>query len=219
MKNLFLSLVVVALTFSSVSGQYIQQLNLIPPQPVSSGPVSIIADLMFSSGDCRDKTVLLNQLSATEFSGYAIHCLGVLSVICYDSDTFNLGILPPGNYSFSLQLDAGYGVTPCTPGIVPGPIDSINFVVTASSGLDEKGEEQFVVYPNPSNDRFNFTFYNEFTGKMSIYALDGKELISFKVADANSSIDVSGLAPGVYLAEFLSVTNKRSYKLIYKIDQ
>ncbi|MBL7924794.1 MAG: T9SS type A sorting domain-containing protein [Bacteroidia bacterium] len=188
---------------STAHAQFINQIFTDPIQPTDATPVRVIADLMFSSASCDDKTLNWSQTFPGRFDAFSMHCTGVLTVICYDKDTFDLGLLPAGNYRFVLQVDAGFGQTPCTPGINPGPVDSIDFTVTAASGLGEIVSNDFFVYPNPSTGDFNVKWNVPFSeGYWMLYDLSGKFLRKQQVGTESASLDLTDLTAGFYWLQF-----------------
>ena len=76
-------------------------------------------------------------------------------------------------------------------GISPG---TIVFDVRPSVGLTEQ-ENSLVIYPNPTNNILNLSFYS--SGKVRIIDFSGKEVLS----GFEKSIDVSQLKNGAYLLE------------------
>lgn len=183
------------------NAQNILQLKTDPTQPTTNTPVKLIADVQFSSGDCKDKTLTFNQVG-NKFETNAIHCLGALSVICYDSDTFNIGLLPAGNYRFFFHVETGIGPSPCSPGIVPGPDDSIDIVVTVASGLPDKENKAFSFHPNPADDNVNLRFAAISNDRfIRIQNLSGATLLSAEAKATQLSIGLSEFSSGIYFIE------------------
>ena len=71
--------------------------------PSSNAPTYIIGDFLFSSGGC----LLVSQnyfMQGNTIHISALYCLGIATFICGRTDTFNLGILPPGNYDVNFSI-------------------------------------------------------------------------------------------------------------------
>ncbi len=186
-----------------VNAQSILQLYVDPPQPTSATPVNVIADLQFLSGDCVDKTLNIFQ-TGNRFEANSLHCLGLLTVICYDSDTFQLGLLAPGNYRFVLQVDAGYGFPPCVPGTAPGPVDSIDFVVTVAGGLQQPGTQSFKIFPNPGTTDFNIIFQGmNFKREIHIRDITGALVFLSPAVNSEMKLNAGMLSKGLYFIEVL----------------
>lgn len=183
------------------NAQNILQLRTDPAQPTTNTPVKLIADCEFFSGGCKDKTLTFNQVG-NKFETNAMHCLGILSVLCYDADTFNIGFLPAGNYRFLFHLETGTGPSPCTPGIVPGPDDSIDFVVTVASGLSDKENKAFSFQPNPADDHVNLRFAAISKDRfILIQNLSGETMFRSEAKGTELSIGLSEFSSGIYFIE------------------
>ena len=144
--TLFLATIFTANTFAQ--GQ-IQSFVVSPASPTTADDVKIYATVMFTSSGCA----VANQGSGTAGSvstGYALHCLGMLSSICYSIDTFDLGFLPVGPHVFKFTLSSGMGGPPCSPGFAPDDNDSVNFTVLSPTGISSIANNRLVsISPNP----------------------------------------------------------------------
>lgn len=208
MKQFIVILTQILLTGISVSAQSINSLQLFPSNPTTLDNISIIANVSFPSGNCDSKElnhlVNLNQISAN-----AIHCLGALTFICQDADTFNIGSLNAGNYTFYYQLDAGVAPSPCTPGIVAGPTDSIQFSVTLASGLEQLNSDEISVGPNPANSflDLNFKKSGNISKTIGVFSLDGRLLKQIVTSQNTERISINEYQDGVYLLRVLTSDN------------
>ena len=113
MKKLYTFILGAAFTLNAFSQGQIIGFTVDPASPTTTDNVFVYVDVMFTSGGCD----LDNQGSSTSGSsstGYALHCVGMLTVICNAIDTFNLGMLPAGPHTFSMTLSSGSGGPPCT---------------------------------------------------------------------------------------------------------
>lgn len=179
-------------------GQWIQQIWTNPSILTTNSPVQLIAEVDFPSGDCKDKTLGLFQ-SGNSISADAIHCLGAASFICNDKDTFNIGLLPAGTYTFYYHVDAGMSPSPCSPGIVPGPTDSLTFVVNLASGNQELENRIFELFPNPASNILQLKLNNESTeGAYRIINNQGALVLKSMMKSRNMQIDISQLSVGLY---------------------
>lgn len=191
------------LSISSTRAQFIQQLRLDPVQPLDNLPVKVIADLFFPSSGCPLDSVDITQPAPSRFEAYALHCVGILTVICNTSDTFDLGVLPAGNYRFVLREEYGWLPSPCTAGTQPPAIDSIDFQVTVASGLTENLQNEIVLAPNPTGDgRFTIRSSGKLTGAaFTVRDPVGRILLTQPLLSPSQPVDLSGFANGVYGVE------------------
>lgn len=200
-----LSLFFLALPSGPALGQWIQQLSVSPAVPVSTAPVSVVASLAFPSGDCNSKALNVTQVAPGRFEASSLHCLGLLTFICNDADTFDLGLLPAGSYRFVLKLDAGMLPDPCTPGMFNTAYDSVDFTVTVPGAVKENEISGFSFFPNPAAYIINISLAQASKdGSIVIRSPDGKVQKTFPVNTTSARLDLSGLAEGIYLVSFSS---------------
>lgn len=182
--------------------QSIQSLTINPSNPTTADTIQILATCTFFSGNCDDHTQYYFINGNTIQSG-ALHCLGVLSVICNATDTFNILPLPSGSYTCIFQADAGLGPSPCTPGIVAGPTDTLDFVVTPATGQPETDlENSFSITPNPASDHIKVHFHeNQEPVKISISNNLGQVICSEILSDSQNNfvkLDINLWPKGIY---------------------
>jgi hypothetical protein len=134
MKKLLLLSAAFALWLPSADAQWINGITYLPPNPTANDSVVFYVSLSFPSGSCDEHTQF-HTINGQNVDAYALHCLGMLTVICPYTDTFAVGKLPAGSYWFRFHVDIGGLPSPCTPGINPGPADSIPFLVSPVTAL------------------------------------------------------------------------------------
>jgi hypothetical protein len=66
-------------------------------------------------------------------------------------------------------------------------------------GLSENAEPAVQVFPNPSTRIFNITYGIELTGKIEVFDAFGRIVKIQSVSGSETSIDLGGQAPGVYI--------------------
>ena len=91
-------------------------------------------------------------------------------------------------------------------------IASIN--VTSNVGIAETAEENFKIYPNPTNSKLQVTSYEFPIKQIEIFDIYGRKVETWHAAslqDSTINIDVSHLVSGIY---FLKVNNKITKKII-----
>lgn len=164
-----------------------------PPNPTVSDQVEIHVDVQFNSGDCQvdNKGHNTNGFSV---SAYAHHCVGLLTVICPTTDTFQLGQLPAGDYILDFTLTSGFGGPGCSPGIIADDTDQFQFTVSHSVGIYEIMLDPNFAYPNPASDILFLK--NPLNQTAVITDIQGAKIM--EVAAVSSQIDLSHLPKGVY---------------------
>lgn len=191
----YLLLLFVAFTMKA-NAQWINSLTVYPTNPTMTDSVYLIAQCSFPSGSCDQHTQGFSQNGFT-VSAWALHCVGMLAFICGHTDTFSLGILAPGVYTASFNLNHGAGPFPCTPGIVSGPTNTITFNVSSIVTTIPDHAVQTLdigVYPNPANDKLYLNHCDKDSEK-KLFTLTGQLALTFKGLETN----VAHLKPGVYL--------------------
>jgi len=192
--------------------QNITQLRTYPANPTTSDTVYVLADLQFAYNHC----VLDNnnhQINGNSIYAYTHHCMGIAAAICNATDTFKLGVLTDGNYSFNLTLAHGGGAVPCSPGWAPSDLDTLNFTVQSTLAIEDVISPSFSVYPNPAQDVIALSdAYHPITTSIKIVSVLGA--VVFESYFPKEMIDVSEFAPGVYTMEIYHKTGMVVEKFI-----
>lgn len=199
-KVLLLSLFCIAIQSQA---QFIQQISVVPQNPTVNDQVMVLVDAGFSSGTCAENTQWGGFTTSNRYEASTLHCIGMLTYICYDTDTFNLGSLPSGNYRFIVTVDAGGYPSPCTPGIAPGGIDSIDFTVSTATGLSEREKTEIRLTPNPAKERVLITGnFEDGKGLFVFNTVDGREVL--RISATSEEMDLSSLTSGIYFVRYFS---------------
>lgn len=136
-------------SFLGFSQGQITGFTLVPASPTTNDPVQVYVHLSFNSGGC-DLDNKGSSTTGTTTTAYSLHCVGMLTVICPITDTFDLGYLQAGNHTFNFTLSSGQGGPGCSPGFAPDDTDTFNFTVTQALGMEDPTENHKVsFYPNP----------------------------------------------------------------------
>lgn len=210
-KILFITASVFLFPFLSHSQGQIMSITVDPANPTTNDLVTVYVDLMFNSGGCD----MDNQGSSTTgntSTAYAMHCVGMATVMCHVTDTFDLGYLQSGNHTFNFTLSSGSGGPGCSPGIVPDDNGSLNFTVTSALGTEDPTNNTNVnFYPNPMNDfgTIKINGYVE-SEKLRLEILDaaGRIVITKETISSNEIlIDSRNLESGIYFYRLLQNEN------------
>ena len=192
MKQLFTLAIVISSALLFAQGG-ISSITVVPTNPTVDDGVVIYVDVQFSSGDCQ----LDNQGVGTNgfnIGAYAHHCVGMLTVICETTDTFEIGQLPAGDYTFYFTLTSGFGGPGCSAGIVPDDVGQILFTVTNSVGIQELTSESGFIYPNPTTGIISLK--KPLTCQTILSNIEGQKLREFDAG--NKELDLSDLPAGIY---------------------
>lgn len=188
----FLSLTLLA-THLMAQGTIIS-LTVSPQNPTVNDMIVVYAQLQFSSSDCapdyQGHSVQGNTIGAS-----AHHCMGMLTTICSTTDTFEIGQLPAGNYTFDFTLSSGFGGSGCSPGIVPDDSDQLQFTVSSSVGIEEVEMMDGFVYPNPVMGILHLR--RPLANTITITDAVGR--VVKEMPAGSVSLDVSDLRSGIYM--------------------
>ncbi len=79
-------------------------------------------------------------------------------------------------------------------------------------------ENNFIIYPNPSNGKINIQPLLDFgAGTVSIYDMNGREVYTEKTSLQNTvSLNVEGLTTGLYIIQINGVDYNHTAKLVIK---
>jgi len=83
-------------------------------------------------------------------------------------------------------------------------------------GIDEKSEQLFTVYPNPTPDIFNIKFSKNGEYKITLYDQNGKIISVKNLSNAEGKINLSGLPNGVYVLKIENDNRNMFTKIIKK---
>lgn len=118
----------------------------------------------------------------------------------------------PGYYNVSLTVSDGYGSSALL-------LESLIHVLNCNDIQDKSPVNPYTLYPNPASSRLNIR--NEagiyMPLEISISDLSGKKCFtgkSFPVSMNEQTLDISSLAPGVYLVSLKDIIGQRTAKLI-----
>lgn len=74
-------------------------------------------------------------------------------------------------------------------------------ITNTNTSLRSLNDENFNIHPNPAHDELHLDLAGK-EGMLVIYSLTGKKIFSHKV-NGNATVNISDVAPGLYLYELL----------------
>lgn len=211
MKNFIISLIIFLSLANMANAQSITSFNITPANPTSTDTIRIIIECTFPNGSCEGSVTGTIQTGNTIYAD-AMHCMGMLTVICTDFDTV---IIPPqsvGQYTFIYSLSAGQGI-PCTPGIVPDDIDTLVFDVDNSTGIIGVDDKLFSVISNSENNSFRIHNLTATGGILKIFSSDGKLVLS-QTFEAGESEISRAVKAGIYIISAEISNRKYTSKVV-----
>lgn len=81
---------------------------------------------------------------------------------------------------------------------------ALTFTFTDALAVNKFDANKFSVYPNPTNNSWNFTSANSEISSIRIVDMLGKTVMSKKASSSEVSVDASSLSTGMYFAEIVS---------------
>ena len=180
--------------------QGITNISISPLNPSESDTIILSVYQTFTSSGCplHSKAISMNNNKITSSS---LHCIGMLSALCDEVDTFHLTPLSPGLYSYIHSMNSGFGMPNCTPGVAPDDVDSISFeVISISSYKESLNNSLKSIYPNPSKGSFNLVWNNLGPVELFIYDLNGKLIHTQHIKFGENNINII-FSSGIYFAK------------------
>ena len=192
-----------ALSLFSSAGQSIDELEIIPEDPIGAEDVvSVIATAWHPTQGCP---IVNTEFAYSQDTITVIveHELGVATAICNSVDTTALGTYAPGTYQVEYVMISGvFGETPAA------DTAYTEFTVEGVNSIHEYGDQPVLtIYPNPSTG--NLFIETNWRGQIAVYDLLGKELENFRISRSPFSFSTADFSPGVY---FLAPLEGRSIK-------
>jgi hypothetical protein len=174
------------------SGQIVS-IYVDPSNPTVNDEITVYAELTFPNSGCPlDYHAFALQNST--ISATAHHCVGLLAAICNTTDTFELGQMAAGAYTFDLTLTSGGGGPNCSPGIIPDDNDQLQFEVSNSVGIDDIEKLHALIFPNPTTDIIHLT--NQLHSRAVM--VNGVGSVVGTIERGIKSFDVTHLPSGMY---------------------
>lgn len=217
MKKLYTFFLGAAFTANVYSQGQITGFTVDPVSPTTTDNVFIYVDVMFTSGGC-DLDGQGSSTTGSTTTGYAHHCVGMLTVICTATDTFNLGMLPAGPHTFNMTLSSSSGGPPCPPAILPDDIDSVTFTVTTATSISsvQNVADLISIYPNPVSSTATILITEKLklkNGELKIMDAMGKNVRTISAIHTNEILlNKEELPAGIYFYQLTegneSVTGK-----------
>jgi hypothetical protein len=113
--------------------------------------------------------------------------------------TFNAAGVSPGIYTVDFKAtDDGFPVG------VTNQRFTFNVIYESTAGLDENSLNEFSIFPNPTNDKFNISLKAENSNaRLILQDVTGKIMLDQAIQN-NQQIDLSNYTNGIYFATIQS---------------
>ncbi len=206
-KNIYILIIGLLFSANTFAQGTITGFVIDPPAPTTTDIVKVYANVMFTTMGCAVDNQN-HSTSGSSTTGYAHHCLGMLTAICNTTDTFNLGMLPAGMHTFNMTLTSGIGGPPCTPGFIADDNDNITFTVTTATGIvDMQNSKNIIVYPNPLHTNATFKIDAEIkitNAELRITDVIGRVVKTISSIQTNEfTLEREKLSDGVYFYQLI----------------
>lgn len=182
--------------FSLFAQGSITSMTVSPTNPNENDDISIYVNVQLPNSGCEVQTQG-HSLQGNTIGASALHCMGLLTAICNTTDTFQIGQLPPDNYTFDFTLSSGFGSPNCSPGIVPDDNDQLQFTVSTAVGIQNEKMEKLTVFPNPTSDFLSVDHRNS---PCRIISMNGEQ-VGDQMITNDGRIDIRNLPSGLYVLE------------------
>lgn len=214
MKKIMILFALFIHSFFSMKAQNvtINSVTTLPVTLTDTQHVKAVVSTMFSSGGCpllNSASYLLND-TVYLIADYEV---GLLAVICYSTDTFDLGILPCATIMLHVEANITVGGMATDESSIP-----MNINCTATGISEINSENDLIIFPNPVSNELSFIQNENLVSplKVSILNVFG-ELIYFSIGtskDHSTKLDVSILPNGIYFVRVESTQGVSINKLV-----
>jgi len=94
-------------------------------------------------------------------------------------------------------------------------VPNLELALNIGLSVEEEKENGFKIFPNPvSNTLYIKAFYENEPMSLGIYNVLGKVVLQKEITEANTDIDVTSLATGMYIISLKSNSTSKTFKLI-----
>lgn len=211
--KIFFSLLPLLLLANNSSAQWygnFDSVKIVPANPTDQDTIRFIGFETFPSGGCDLDNFNISVIGSNVEIDLA-HCLGMLTVICKDTDSISFGPIPIGTYILTCRLSIG-GSPPCDS---QAPIDTsqISFTVLGSNKVDDP-------FLNQTGIRIYYDSYNEeirteFSGKSGWFELKLSDLtgsvIRKEILRRNNNAASLVIPKGIYIWDGLDEFGNRGF--------
>jgi hypothetical protein len=139
--------------------------------------------------------------AGTGFASYLWSTAATTQTIVADGTTLGAGL-----HTFTVQV---------TDSLSCSSMDTLNITVDGCAGIDAGEINHMTVYPNPTSSLLNVRLDQSTSGgQLTIYSMDGLQVLSEKLTSKSQSINLESLANGSYILELKTEEYKEIIKVI-----
>ena len=149
-----------------------------------------------------------------------------LNSMVYNSSNFRYGIVAPYTSHGLIGFPSGVLATPGSWVWLYIPSGTYNVILHSDgtymftriflSNEDFELKEHLNVYPNPTNNVWNFSIDDKKIESINIYSTEGKLLLSKNIPENNFQVDSNDFSLGIYIAHLIIEGKLQTVKLIKK---
>ncbi len=179
--------------------QWIDSLKVFPAEPTIVDHIEVRAYVTYPETTCE---LVTQDIIFDNFSicGKAIHCQQLSPALCEVVDTFKLGLLKKGIYTFHFW--PGFDSL-CNSPQLPFPfvMDSIVFEVHMPVGINDPSKELSAVqvFPNPARHRLHLSSRGlKLPADFQLFDVTGRQVWQDQIQEAEQDINIAHLPPGSY---------------------
>ncbi len=179
--------------------------SVIPTTVTAGNPTCVNASVYCNSNLIFDHYTV-NQ-TGNAYTIDAFYCAGLLTVITTTNDSFPLGNMVAGNYTYQFNVFTSYQAMSgsCTNFTITDQ-DSGSFSVSPATSLADINNDAFLVFPNPANEIVIIKATNKKINMIELLDAFGKVVLSDSETETEDTIEftTSRLSAGMYFLKIYS---------------
>jgi len=161
-----------------------------------------------------DVTFNIKDGKSNAFEGVNVLFNSKEQVTNSDGSTTFMNIIPGKNLDYRITKD-GFNDKTGSIDVVDNDV-SINISLTSTVGFESLSDLSISIYPNPTNDKFFIEGNNIINANIEIRNISGMLIVSRKIRNTKTMIDLSSEAKGIYFIKIYNNSKQVVGKIIVK---